>query len=509
MFTTKELPVPLTCRLTLLALAAAMAGTPLFMQTACAQTANTLQQTVERTVLSNPEIRARFQNLQASLEGQNVVKGGLLPQVDLQGQLGHEWRSQPDSPSYNWSRPSYSLQLKQLLFDGFSTSNNIKQLGFEKLSNYYELLATTDSVVTEAISAYLNVERYRAMILLAKDNFAMHERTLKLLQERQESGVGRGVDLEQANARLALAQSNFMTETGNLNDVLQRYRRIVGEPAAAQLTASPSVAALLPAKPDDFRQSLLDNPSILSKQALVQAAQAGKASASGRFSPTVQLQASTGTDRQLPDDSYRNQRSTNVQVVLSYNLYRGGADSARMRQTSAQWYSARDVRDYTCRNAQQELSTTWNNIMRLRQQMPFLRKHEQAMMKVGVAAEQQFQIGQRTLLDLLDSANELFDARRALLNGQYDLKQLEYRWLALSHQVLPALDLSNTRQAIPENAKLAFPEESLASCLTPTPDTSNLEALSITYHEGMLPPTLSPLSSATPAAAGRNQAAAR
>lgn len=90
MFTTKELPVPLTRRLTLLALAAAMAGTPLFMQTACAQTANTLQQTVERTVLSNPEIRARFQNLQASLEGQNVAKGGLLPQVDLQGQLGHE-----------------------------------------------------------------------------------------------------------------------------------------------------------------------------------------------------------------------------------------------------------------------------------------------------------------------------------------------------------------------------------------------------------------------------------
>lgn len=492
MFIAQKLPVLFARHLKLLTLA--LASSLLSIQTAHAQASGTLQQAVERTVLTNPEIRARFQTLQASLEGQNVAKGGLLPQVDVQGQLGHEWRSLPGSPSYDWNRPSYSLQLRQLLFDGFSTSNSIKQLGFEKLSNYYELLATTDSVATEAIGAYLNVERYRAMIELAKDNFNVHQRTLTLLQERQDSGVGRGVDLEQANARLALAQSNFMTETGNLNDVLQRYRRIVGEPAAGKLAASPSVSAQLPAKPDDFRQSLLDNPSILSKQALVQAAQAGKAAASGRLSPTVQLQASTGTDRQLPDDAYRNLRSTNVQVVLSYNLYRGGADSARIRQTAAQWYSARDVRDYTCRNAQQELATAWNNIMRLRQQMPYLHKHEQAMMKVGVAAEQQFQIGQRTLLDLLDSANELFDARRALLNGQYDLKLLEYRWLALSHRILPALGLSNTTSSFPENDKLAFPEESLAACTAPAPDTSNLDALSITYHEGMKPPTLSPLS---------------
>jgi len=483
-----------------------------FSQSAGAQPINTLQQAVERTVLTNPEIRARFQSLEASLAGQDMAKGGLLPQIDVQGQVGHEWRTHiPDSPSYNWNRPSYTLQLKQLLFDGNTTRNNIKQLGFEKLSNYYELLATTDSVVTDAINAYLDVERYRAMIQLTKDNFAVHEKTLKLLQERQESGVGRGVDLDQAKGRLALAQSNFMTEAGNLNDVIQHYRRIVGEPPADNLVEPEEVTAKLPKAPANFQQSLLNNPSVLSKQALVQAAQAGKSAATGRFAPTIELQASTGSDRQLPDDSYRDVHSTNVQVVLSYNLYRGGADSARLRQASAQWYAARDVRDYTCRNAQQELSTTWNNIQRLRQQIPYLRMHEQAMKRVGVAAEQQFKIGQRTLLDLLDVANELFDARRALLNGKYDLKQLEYRWLALSHQILPVLGLSNGDQAIPENAQLIFPKESLQACTTPTPDTRNMEPLSITYHDGMLPPTLSPLSSAPrgPVHDGPKQSAAK
>src|SRR5690606_4880619 len=119
------------------------------------------------------------------------------------------------------------------------------------------------------------------------------------------------------------------------------------------------------------------------------------------YSPTLEFRASTGTDRELPGRSNRDIQSSRVQLVMSYNLYRGGADAARVRQTSAQMYAARDVRDYTCRNVQQELAVAWNNVMRLRHQLPFLQEHELATSKVRTAYQQQFQIGQRSLLDLL------------------------------------------------------------------------------------------------------------
>lgn len=187
-------------------------------------------------------------------------------------------------------------------------------------------------------------------------------------------------------------------------------------------------------------------------------------------------------------------QTSNIQVVMSYNLYRGGSDSARVRQSAAQWYAARDVRDYTCRNLQQELSTAWNNIQRLRQQRPYLEGHEAAMEKVRVAAEQQFEIGQRSLLDLLDTSNELFDSRRAMANGVYDLLQAEYRWLALSHQLLGVLGLSQPHeQTIPENAELSLPARSLDNCMTPTPDTRNLAPVKMTYRDDMQPPRISPL----------------
>ena len=211
----------------------------------------------------------------------------------------------------------------------------------------------------------------------------------------------------------------------------------------------PDVDAKLPAKPGDFNDSLRRNPSFLSKQAGLQAAEAGIASAKGAFSPKFEFVASTGRNQNDPTPENRRINSTSVQLMMSYNLYRGGADSARVRQTSAQSYAARDIRDYTCRNVQQDLAVAWNNITSLNQRMPFLRDHEVATAKVRDAYRQQFQIGQRTLLDLLNTENELFESRRALTNAQYDLKLAQYRWLALSHALLPALSLQPARNEMP------------------------------------------------------------
>lgn len=448
---------------------------------------------VEKAITTHPEVRARYQDFVSTLEGQNVARGGLRPQVTAQGWIGKEWRSHMrDSANYNWTRPGWNLELRQLIFDGGITSNTVNQWGFEKLSGYYELMATTNNLANEAVAAYLDVQRYRQMQALAQENFSIHESTLKQLRDRSQSGVGRGVDLEQASGRLALAQSNLMTESNNLNDVTQRYRRIVGEYPPAEMDVAPSASEKLPqATATSFADYLKQNPSLLSKQALVQAAEAGQKSAKGHHAPLLELRAGIGRDRSQPTGDYYDQQSSYVQLLMTYNLYRGGADEARVRQTAAQTYAAKDVADYTCRNIQQELSVAWNNIVRLRQQLPFLREHEMSTSKVRVAYQQQFQIGQRTLLDLLNTENELFDARRALLNAQTDLKKYEYQWLAMSGQLLSALGLAqpHASQSPEEQQALVLPDDMLQACQTPVPDTKNLAPV-IAYGEGDKPPVL-------------------
>jgi adhesin transport system outer membrane protein len=456
--------------------------------------ATTLSQAVEKAILTNPEVGALFHDFTSSLEGQNVGKGAWRPQITAQGWAGREWRSNMENtPSYDWSRPGWSLDLRQVVFDGFSTHNSVAELGFEKLSSYYELLSTSNTVAKDAANAYLDVQRYRERERLARENFNVHQSILAQLRERRQSGVGRGVDLEQANGRLSLAQTNLITESNNLNDVLQRYRRLVGEYPASSLDVAPEVDGNLPSKNtvSNFEESLRLNPAILSKQALVQAAEAGEKVAKAAHSPKIEFVASTGRDREEPGESYRDRQSSSVQLLLTYNLYRGGADEARRRQTVAQHYAARDVRDYTCRNVQQDLSVAWNGIERLRNQLPFLREHELSTAKVRQAYRQQFQIGQRSLLDLLDTENELFDASRSRVDAEFDLKQAKYEWLSASAKLLPAIELSQVHvDAIPdENKQLALPADVVNACVTPLPDTNNLAPVAA-YGEGDQPPQL-------------------
>jgi adhesin transport system outer membrane protein len=458
----------------------------------------TLQQVVAQTLLGNPEVKARYNDFKASLEGQNAARGGFLPQLNARAYLGREWRSNlPGQGSASWNRPGYNLELRQLLFDGFRTSSDYEQAGFEKLSRYYDLLATSDDVALQAAQAYLDVRRYRALEALARENYALHEQTLEQLRTRADSGVGRRVDHVQASGRLALAQTNLMTASANLNDVLQRFQRITGLGAPADLPEPPQVQDRLPASPGNFNPSLRLNPGLLAKQALLQAADAGSRSARGALAPKFELVGSTGTDTSQPGPEYRNVRGSNVQFVMSYNLYRGGADSARIRQSAAQAYAARDVRDYTCRNLQQDLAIAFNNDAHLRRALPFLRDHEAATAKVREAYRQQFQIGQRSLLDLLDTENELFESRRALVNATYDLQLAQYRWLALSHQLLPTLGLLPALQDAPQEArKLQIGDDVIKLCNSTVPDAARLEPVRVHYSAGTLPPTLLPATAA-------------
>lgn len=154
-----------------------------------------LNQVVERAITSHPEINARYQDFVSTLEDQNIARAGWRPSITAQAWTGREWRSNiENAPSYDWNRPGWNVELRQLIFDGGATSNRIRQFGFEKLSKYYDLHATSNNLANEAVAAYLDVQRYRSMQALAQENFSMHAATLGQLRERQESGVGRGVD---------------------------------------------------------------------------------------------------------------------------------------------------------------------------------------------------------------------------------------------------------------------------------------------------------------------------
>ena len=118
----------------------------------------------------------------------------------------------------------YCMTATQLLWDGMTTSKDVSRANHQKMARYFDFVDATEQTALEAARAHYDVQRYRTLVLLAEQNYVQHKYAVDQIHSRVKAGVARGVDLEQSSARLALAESNLVTERANLHDVTERYR---------------------------------------------------------------------------------------------------------------------------------------------------------------------------------------------------------------------------------------------------------------------------------------------
>jgi outer membrane protein, adhesin transport system len=404
-------------------------------------------QAARKAVVSNPEVQARWNGFKAAGNERDVARGGYFPQLDLTASTGRENRDSPLAPAGGYGTYNFNaaqLSLNQMLFDGMFTSNEVKRLGYAKLTRYYELSEASETAALEAVRAYADVVRYRELVDAATQNYAEHKQVTQHVEERASGGVGRGVDVEQANGRLALAESNLLTELTNLHDVSARYLRVVGEKPPANLPALPEPFKLgtMPASVDVLmRDGLQGSPTLNAAVENVRAYKTAIASRKSPYMPRIDFRAYAAGENNT-GGIVGNTRYNGVELVLNYNLFRGGADVARERQAVDQSEQARDLQEKACRDVRQTLSIAYSDVRSLTEQQRYMDQHRLATEKSREAYRQQFDIGQRTLLDLLDSQNEFFEATRSYINARYNQATAQARTLAGMGQLVSALGVN-------------------------------------------------------------------
>jgi adhesin transport system outer membrane protein len=259
------------------------------------------------------------------------------------------------------------------------------------------------------------------------------------------------VDSEQANARLALADSNLTTEAANLHDVSARYLRVVGEaPASNQAAVQGLDKGISSSSDDTTNQAVMGSATV---EAAVENLRAAKAQASGQksnYQPKVEARVRSGVGKNF-DGIETQKRDTSAEILMSWNLYNGGSDQARARQLANLVNQAADQRDKACRDVRQTASIAHNDIQKLKDQLTALDRNVLAIEKARDAYRQQFDIGQRSLLDLLNSENELYTAKRAYVNAEADLHLAFARTHAAKNSLTanlglnPSADTANER----------------------------------------------------------------
>jgi len=428
---------------------------------------DTLTTAAQKAVLSNPEVLQKWHAYQAAENEKDVAAGGYLPRVDLSAGVGLENRDDP-LLRRDYSRRSATLSLTQMLYDGFATRSEVRRLDHARQVRLFELLDASETAALEASRAYLDVLRYRSLVGLAEENYVRHRAVFEQIQKKAQAGVARRVDLEQAAGRLALAEANLLTE------------RLVGDMPAKELAQVSPMASNLPADPPAAMQAVHSrNPAI---KAAIENVRAATAAAQGRkaaYQPRLDLRLKNerGSDLNGYNGSTDNKTA---EVVMTWNLFNGFSDQARSRQYAEQVNVAKDLRDKTCRDVRQTAAIAYNDTRKLVEQLTYLDQHQLSTEKARDAYRKQFDIGQRSLLDLLDTENELFQARRAYTNAEHDLLIAQARAHASQGTLMQTLGVSRVaKDELADPADWKAEEDGADRCPPDAPSllTVNKQAL--------------------------------
>ena len=405
--------------------------------------AETLTQTVTSAMQHFPEIQSA-QHRQAAVRAQaGQARAELLPNVNTSLGVGRE-RSRNISTRFageevTLSRQEGEISVSQLLFDGGAASGQVRRFNALADSAGLTVFDTAETVALRASQAYADVGRLREQLGIARENMSVHEKTLADVKLIADHGRGRRADVVQAQARQALAVSSAEQIGGQLAQTEAVYKHLVGRPPG-NLDPIPPFTGRLPARLDAaIKVALARHPAVLAAEKDLQAAQHDQDSARARLAaPRVTAEAGSTRNRDIDGIAGPN-HDMFAMLRLRYNLFRGFGDSERVRETGARADQAVSEVSRTRNEVERDVRQAWETLASDRARLPQLESYARASLDVAEAYRMQFQLGQRSLLDVLNAENERFNATASAIAGRASVAFGELRLLAAMGMLLESL----------------------------------------------------------------------
>jgi adhesin transport system outer membrane protein len=446
----------------------AIGGLILAMGTPAAAGDFSINDALKQAVLTNPGVGEASANRRATESELRQTQSTLLPQVRLEARYGPEKFDQsnpvvsssalpiPIQGNGAWRNGSQeSVVVRQILFDGFASIHDIWRQSARVNAAAFRVRERTELIALDAAEAYVDVVRYIRLVALGEQNVANHERIFANVNSRFSGGRAGEGDLEQARERVENARATLAEFRKSLDDARAKYRKVVGlEPFNVRF---PGPLAGLPGSRDEaLAIAVRFNPTIQAAQADVDAAKHAYRVTDGAFVPTFSLEGrATHNDNTYPylgatHDDYSGK------VVMSWDIFRGGQDVWRRsemaeRQTEATMRHAKLQRD-----AIESIDKAWSGRTITATRVAALARQMQADKKTIAAFDKEYELGQRSLIDLLNAQNQYFNAAVSLTSSRGVIVFADYQLLAAMGTLLEYLKAPPPVDAAPIDPPLGL-----------------------------------------------------
>lgn len=397
-----------------------------------APAAQTLEQALVNAYFANPTINAQRAATRVADELVPQALAGYRPQIfgNAQADAEHTRTQVPGVTTNTKNYPrGYGVTAQQNLFNGFQTGNLVRSAESQVLAARETLRNTEQNVLLDAVTAYMNVLRDAAIVQLQQQNVQALNEQLRATNDRFQVGELTRTDVAQAQARLRAAESALSAAQANLNASRANYRRAIGSEAGNLRAARPYEKLQLASLDAAIAEAFGKHPAIMATRHGVDTAQLQVKVAEGSLLPTLNLEASAQRFSD-PTTGVQNTFDMTAGLRLTVPLYQGGAEYSRIRQakelTGQRQLESDAIRD----QVRAAVIQSWGLVSASRFQVEAAQAQVAAAEIALNGVREEYRVGQRTTLDVLNAQAELVNARVALVTAQRDRVVASYSLLS-------------------------------------------------------------------------------
>ncbi len=411
-----------------------------------------LKDAVQAALTTNPEITQAVRNKEAIEFERKQAQGLYGPRVDLDASAGgrrleNATRRDLDIADDVLWPVEGGIRIEQSLFDFGRNRAELSRQASRTDGAAHRVGERAEFVALNVSHNYIDYLLQQRILAAGEDNVRFHERLAGDLRQGVAQGSISIADQQQAEERLQAARANLTEAREELENASIAFHQLTGV-AIGQPTMPPSLAGNVPGSIDEAIDiSRANNPRVLEALADIDAARAEVAAARAERAPNIRVEGGARIGDDV--DGFKG-RTEDVygRVVMSWNIFDSGIKRARIDEMTRREGERVSRLHEVTRQAEADVRTAWNRLENQRSLVGELEQQGRISDQLLVSYREQFNVGRRSLLDVLDAQNTRYNVQVRAETARMSRLYAEYRVLAASNRLLGALGVSPPPEAI-------------------------------------------------------------
>ncbi len=397
--------------------------------------AQTLPEALALAYMNNPQLNSQRAILRQNDENVPQALSGYRPSLTAQATLGEQYLSTTatalnggGTASGNNTPHSFQLQGTQTVYNGNITANTVRQAESQVSAASETLRLTTQQVLLDSATSYMNLLRDSALFDLQRRNVEVLQEQLRQTRDRFSVGEVTRTDVAQSESRLAAGRSQLLSAQSNYTTSRSEFRRIIGVDPG-RLTPGTPVDRFSPPTLDAAQAvGIAENPNVTAAMYGVDVQLLQVKINEGALYPSVQLQ---GTLNKSYESSLQLAETGTASIlgIATWKLYQGGAEYATIRRSKEFLGQKRLDLDTQRDQVRGNVVSAWGQLQAAKAQIQSSQAQVTASEIALNGVREEARVGQRTTLDVLNAQQELVNARSALVTAQRDRVVASYTLL--------------------------------------------------------------------------------